>query len=248
MSKVALIDADMVAYRCAASAEEDPLEIALERADSLVDRIIMDIGASVAELYLTGSNNFRYDINPQYKAQRTDKPRPKWLQDVREHLVIGWGARVTDGNEADDELGICQCTGNGDTVIVTNDKDLLMIPGEHYNPISLVKRTISPHEGLQNFYFQMIMGDSSDNILGFDYKARSKVPKFLEPIISKLMELQTEQEMHEFVCDLYSEHAYSWADDWYKRYEMNAHCLWIQRKVGDKWQSPNENNQDLNQD
>lgn len=228
--KTCLLDADMVAYRCAASANEEPLDIALERADSLIDRIMSDTGSHTLEAWLTGSNNFREVINPQYKANRKDKPRPIWLQDTREHIVTGWGARVSDGNEADDELGISQCAGDGNTVIVSNDKDMLMIPGEHYNPITMVRSTISPRQGMLNFYFQMIMGDSSDNIFGFDGKARQKVPKFLEPTISMLMECKDEYEMDEYVFDLYG--------DRQDQYEMNAQCLWIQRKTGDKWQRP----------
>lgn len=231
--KTAIIDGDMIAYRCAASCEEEPLDIALERADSLIERILYETGSGAQEMYLTGSNNFRYDINPLYKADRKDKPRPKWLQDVREHLVVGWGARVSDGNEADDEMGISQCQGDGNTVIVTNDKDLLMIPGHHFNPVTGEHRVISPHQGMQNFYFQMIMGDTSDNIFGFDGKKRSKVPKFLEPTIALLMDCKDEREMYEFVLNLYDE-----ANPYETQFYMNADCLWIQRKNGDKWQEP----------
>jgi hypothetical protein len=188
-----------------------------------------ETGAGVQECYLTGSNNFRYDINPAYKADRKDKPRPRWLQDVRTHLVVGWGARVSDGNEADDEMGISQCAGDGNTVICTNDKDLLMIPGHHFDPVKGIHRIISPHEGMQNFYYQMIMGDTSDNIFGFDGKKRSKVPKFLEPTISMLMEQETYEDMDSFVCGLYTDHGT------FSSYEINAACLWIQRKVNDQW-------------
>lgn len=243
MSKTAIIDGDMVAYRCAASCEEEPLDIALERADSLVERIMYETGASVQEMYLTGSNNFRYDINPNYKADRKDKPRPKWLQDVREHLVVGWHARVSDGNEADDEMGISQCAGDGNTVICSNDKDMLMVPGHHFNPVTGEHRVISPHQGMQNFYFQMIMGDPSDNIFGYDGKKRSKVPKFLEPMISILMSCETPKEMDDYVTGLYIEH------DQQQYYHINAACLWIQRKVNDNWQDHvNVKTQHLNQD
>lgn len=233
----------MVAYRCAASCEEEPLEIALERADSLIERIMYETGASSQECYLTGSNNFRYDINPMYKADRKDKPRPKWLQDVREHLVVGWGARVSDGNEADDEMGISQCASD-DSVICTNDKDLLMIPGQHFNPVTGEHRVVSPHQGMQNFYFQMIMGDPSDNIFGYDGKKRSKVPKFLEPTISMLMEMQTEWDMYGYVWNLYDSYLnYNEVPnlDTDAVFKMNAQCLWIWRKQGDMWQEPKEN-------
>lgn len=237
---IALIDADTVTYRCAASAENDPLDIALERADSLIERILYETGSQVAELWLTGSNNFRYDINPQYKANRKNKPRPKWLEPLREHLVIGWGAKVSDGNEADDELGISQCSTSDDTVICGNDKDLLTIPGQHFNFVTGVHRIISPHEGLQNFYFQMIMGDTSDNIFGFDGKARSKVPNFLKPMVDEFLSLQTEIEMAEYVYKLYQEHdpVSENGDYGHDCYITNAHCLYIWKKQNDKWKQP----------
>ncbi len=232
---IALIDADTVTYRCAASAENDPLDVSLERADRLIERIIYETGAQVAELWLTGSNNFRYEINPQYKANRKNKPRPQWLEPTREHLVLGWGARVTDGNEADDELGISQCTTEDDTIICGNDKDLLTIPGQHFNFVTGVRRIISPHEGLQNFYYQMIMGDSSDNIFGFDGKARSKVPQFLQPTIDEFLSFQTEVEMYDFVLDLYFNCNPGDGD---KEFTTNGHCLYIQKAIGDKWRVP----------
>lgn len=236
----ALIDGDIVAYRCAASANEDPLDIALERTDALIERILYEMNSDIYELWLSGDKNFRKDLNPQYKANRKDLVKPQWLEQVKQHMVVGWNARITDGNEADDELGISQATGDGNTIICTIDKDLLQVPGEHFNFVTGIRRTISPLEGLHNLYYQAIMGDSSDNILGYDYKARSKLPKFLEPKIQYLMSLDNELDMYEFVADMYSDSA-SWTDDWRSRLHMNMDCLYIWRKPNDKWRVPNEN-------
>ena len=235
---IALLDGDIIVYRCAASAENDPLEASLERVDYLIDRIMSESSSNSHKAFLTGSSNFRKELNSEYKANRKDLVPPRWLQETREHLVLGWGATVSDGNEADDELGIAQCTADDETIICSIDKDLLQIPGKHFNFVKNEFSTITPHQGLQNFYYQMIMGDSSDNIFGFDGKARRSVPKFLEPTISRLLSCETEYDMYEYICDLYSEQG-SWADDWASKLEMNAHCLYIQKKIGDKWQSPN---------
>lgn len=242
MSKIALIDGDMVCYRCAASAEGEPLDISLERADALIERILYETGSSCSEIWLTGSGNFRYDIYPEYKANRSGKPKPRWLSDTMSHLITGWGARVSDGNEADDELGISQATSEGNTVICTNDKDLLQVPGEHFNPVTGVRHTISPLDGLHNFYFQIIMGDTSDNIKGYDGIARAKVPKFLEDRVSYLMALENEYDMYDFTSDLYADHKRE------EHYLTTAQCLYIQRKPGDMWHVPNDKPHDLNQD
>ena len=232
---IALIDADIIAYRCAASAENEPLYIAQERADALIERIMFETGAGSSKLFLTGSGNFRHDINPEYKANRKDKPKPRWLQELREHLVMGWAATISEGNEADDELGIAQCTTTGGTVICSIDKDLLMIPGNHYNFVKNEHKTVSSLEGQKMFYYQLIMGDTSDNIFGFDGKARSKVPKFLEPRIDYLLSLDNQYDMFEYTLNLYGG---SVDEPLLEVYEINAHCLYIWQKQNDKWQPP----------
>ena len=125
-----LIDCDIVAYRNACTCEEDETpDICLFRVDEMMERIITSVGASSFTGYLSGGNNFRKTIDPQYKANRLGKPKPKWLETCREHLVTKWNAVVTDGIEADDALGIAQ---REDTIICSLDKDLLQIPGNHY--------------------------------------------------------------------------------------------------------------------
>ena len=73
----ALIDGDIVAYRCAAASENEPKEVALLRANDLVCRILEETDSEKHIVYLTGSNNFRYHYNPEYKANRKDTPRPR---------------------------------------------------------------------------------------------------------------------------------------------------------------------------
>jgi len=232
---ISLVDGDIITYRCAASAENEPLSIAQERADALIERIMFETGSGSCRVFLTGTGNFRYDINPEYKANRKDKPKPRWLQELREHLVLGWGATISEGNEADDELGIAQVTSTENTVIASIDKDLLMIPGNHYNFVKNEHKTVSYLEGQKMFYYQLIMGDSSDNIFGFDGKARTKVPKFLEPRIAYLLSLDNEYDMFEYTLDLYGgagdEHVLA-------NYMMNAHCLYIWQKQNDQWRPP----------
>src|SRR3990167_8411725 len=103
---IALIDADLVAYRCAASTEKNDADIAMIRASRLLTDIITIVDASEIKLYLSGSTNFRKEIYSAYKANRDKLVRPMFLQPVREYLVKEWGAEVSDGYEADDALGI----------------------------------------------------------------------------------------------------------------------------------------------
>ncbi len=109
----ALVDGDLVCYRCAASCEKqgiliEPLEVAIYRTDELMRRILYEVNAVTYQVFLTGSNNFRLKYNPEYKANRKNMKRPEWLEQCREHLVVQWGAQVSDECEADDLLSIAQ--------------------------------------------------------------------------------------------------------------------------------------------
>jgi DNA polymerase-1 len=235
--RTALIDADIVAYRCAASCQKqgitaEPVEVAIFRVNDLMTRILHETGAPDYAAFLTGSNNFRYTYNPTYKANRKDTPKPEWLEQCREFLVTEWKASVTDGHEADDELAIAQTKNPEHTIICTIDKDLLQVPGQHYNFVKQEFKTVSPKEGLFNFYWQFIMGDKSDNILGFDGFARQTIPKKLEPLYEEMQHaslMGEEIDVFDIVRDRYS-------DD--ERLLMNGICLWMQREYGQIWKFP----------
>lgn len=160
---IALIDGDLVAYRCAASAEKDDADIAMIRANRTLQDMVSVTGANDIKLFLSGSRNFRYDLFADYKANRKDMVRPRHLEFVREFLVIKWGANVTDGYEADDAIGI---NASSETIVCSIDKDLKQIPGIHYNFVNGEYSEVSVNEGWRNFYKQLLTGDRADNIPG----------------------------------------------------------------------------------
>lgn len=222
---ISLIDADIVAYRCAAVCEGEPIEIAKIRCYELMQRIINDTESAQYQAFLTGDSNFRNKIYPEYKAHRKTIPKPKHLNDLREYLVVFWGATVTDGYEADDALGMCQIVenSNSNSIICTIDKDLLMIPGNHYNFVKQEFKVVNELEGLQAFYRQMLIGDTSDNIFGVNGIGKVKAAKIIDSLTS-------ENEMIEVVKSLYEDN---------NRYLVNADCLWIWRKEGEKYSDRN---------
>lgn len=193
----------------------------------MMQRILDETIASGYRAFLSGSENFRYSIDPTYKANRVDVPRPIYLQPIREHLVTQWNAEISDGIEADDSLGIAQTT---ETIICSLDKDLLTIPGEHYNWVKQEFKYIDAHQGWVNFYTQLVLGDRSDNVKGYDGKMRQVVPKFLQPIIEDIERSESPREMFKVVSDIYE----LGADAMYR----NAQLLYIQRKEGDKFVVP----------
>ena len=129
-------------------------------------------------------------------------------------------------------MAIAQTRSPDTSIICTIDKDLLQVPGKHYNFVKQEFRTISPKEGLFNFYWQFIMGDSSDNIKGFDGIARKEIPKKLDYLYQEIQhasQMGTELDVFDIVRSSYN-------DD--TRLLMNGICLWMQRESEQIWRFP----------
>lgn len=211
MNTIALIDADIVAYRTAASCEPsqkraaelgipfeelavEPLNVAIQRADELMYRILNTTQSQEYRAFISGGDNFRYTIYPEYKANREGKRRPTHLEAVKNFLIEEWKAEVTCGYEADDAIGI-HCTPN--SIICSIDKDLLQIPGMHYNFVKDEFEDIVPSVALRNYYKLLLMGDRSDNIPG--------VSGIGEVKSEKLLIGRTIQEMEQIIEDYYDD-------------------------------------------
>lgn len=186
---IALIDGDILLYRIGYTTQEDSEGIAKVRVDDLIDSILLETGAKEFEVWLSDKteNGFRFGLYPQYKANRT-QPRPTHYELLKEHLVVEWGARIALGMEADDALGITQTNGYKgwfETVICSIDKDLLQIPGQHYNFVKKEWQTLTPWEGKQWHYQQILIGDTVDNIRGCKGIGPVKAGKAILPIRSE---------------------------------------------------------------
>ena len=216
----ALIDGDIVVYRGAASAEEDDVWIALARADQMIQDIIADTGSTSYNVYLTGTGNFRRDISASYKANRPDN-RPKHWEAVREFLITQHKAIMCNGYEADDEMGVQQDKETMSTVICSIDKDLLQIPGRHYNFVKKLHSVVSPENGLKFLYMQSLIGDRSDNIFGVAGIGPVKAEKALAELLP--------EEWYDKCRELYN-------DD--ERFHLNMKLLYIWQKPNDSWEPP----------
>ena len=167
----ALIDGDIVARRVASTTVDQPTWIATARADDMMLGILEEINhAYDTEIeyatYLTDSpGNYRRHIYPEYKANRT-QPEPPHNQYLKEYLIDKYGAIVAPEQEADDYLGIYQDKENGTTCICTIDKDLKQIPGIHYNFVTGEWSDVTEEQAEEFFFWQVMAGDSGDNIKG----------------------------------------------------------------------------------
>ena len=213
---IALIDGDIVAFRCATSMPEDGTEGLLRyRIDEMMDTILTEVNADAFKVFLTGTLNFRYKIYPEYKAHRP-KEKPKWVLEAKEYLTQVFNAETAEGQEADDLLGINQTK---DSIICSIDKDLLQVPGKHYNFVRKEFYRITEYESHYNFYKQCLTGDRTDNIKGIDGIGDKKAQKILQG-------LETELEMFNAVREAYS---------FDNEFLINARGLWIRRKPNEDW-------------
>jgi len=230
---IALIDGDIIAYRCSASAQHEPEDVAVLRVDNMMRDILRESESTEYSNFLTGKGNFRYDIYPEYKANRKDKPKPVHLQACRDYMVTKWNAVISEGCEADDLIGIAatDCDDMMAYVICSVDKDLKMIPGHHFNFVTKDRTFVSPLTGMKNFYKQLILGDVSDNIPGYDGKARQKWPKFMQHHHDNIEYCSNAIDMYTYAREIYTNEA--------QNIILNGRLLHIQREVGEIWNPPN---------
>jgi len=136
--------------------------------DNEINKLCAKFDSDNIAIYLTGEGNFRESIavTKPYKGTRTGH-RPYYFSHIREYLVHVCGATVVEGYEADDEVSIQQTKDNLEpTIIVSNDKDLKNTPGYLYSSMKDELYFVSPKYAQYHFWWQMVIGDSVDNIPG----------------------------------------------------------------------------------
>ncbi len=110
-----------------------------------------------------GTNNFRYEIYPMYKFSRADRPKPTYADAALAYVKAFYPYIMEEGCEADDGLAM-RIAEN--TICVSVDKDMLQVPGTHYDPVKDEVKTVSEKEGKWNLFKQVLTGDSGDDIPG----------------------------------------------------------------------------------
>lgn len=205
-----------------------PVEFAYANIKNIMKEILRGARASTYQIYLTGDGNYRDDIATikKYKGNRDASHKPFHFDAIRHYLVEQWGAEVVPFQEADDAMGIAQ--DGEETIICTIDKDLMMIPGYHYNFNKGFTTYMDTGKALNFFYTQLITGDTVDNIQGIKGAGPAKAKKILH-------NLDTEGEYIRAVGLAYACSDY---DDPEAALLENARLLWIRREEGQMWEIP----------
>jgi hypothetical protein len=208
--------------------EPNDKQKSLDGVDWMITNIFKSCDSDDGVVYITGSGNFRNEVavTHKYKGNRDASNRPFWFDDMREFIVDKWGGELVEGEEADDAMGIEQCESPEDsTIICSLDKDMLMIPGQHYNWKKDVFCTVSEDEGLRHFFKQLLTGDRTDNIMGIKGVGDKTADKMMKGVFTYAL-------MTRVIKPAYKRE-FGHAGN--ERLQENADLLWIRRSEGDRY-------------
>jgi|LGOV01.1.fsa_nt_gb DNA polymerase-1 len=180
----ALIDADSFLYKVGFALEEtfeneDGTEYhvvdlinAKDALDGLIDGILFSTDCDDYELWLTGKENFRYQIatdglKDAYKHNRKDSRKPDKFQEMWNYLRTVHKAKLTPFCEADDVVVVKKTEAPDDYLLCAIDKDVLyQTEGRHYNYGKDVFAVVTKEEALHYAYLQTLTGDTTDGYKG----------------------------------------------------------------------------------
>ena len=199
----------------------------------------------------------------EYKGTRKSE-RPYHFKNLVNYVLSLPNIKVAMGGlEADDLILIDHCASDpGTSIVCSRDKDLRQVEGLFYSwecgkqpafgPITIPKLGWLERKdngkvhgvGLKFFYYQMLVGDPVDNIIGAMGVGDVTAYKILK-------DLETEREMYEEVARMYVQ-TYGQEDDpedkehwgdWETKLREMADLLWIVRELdGDgkpvMWRKP----------
>ena len=199
MKKMKLvIDADFLIFQCTEGSYEKENKFANEKVNLKpykirLKQLVKDIEDEVATelvgrikikgeaklLFSDPYSNFRYDLFPDYKKNRSGCDRSELFYELREwaHKKYGYGKML----EADDLYGYYMNTGK--YVGATFDKDCLKgVAGIHFDVYHTHRYIVetSVDEARRFNYLQCLMGDATDGIVGIPRVGEKTAVKLLD--------------------------------------------------------------------
>lgn len=235
------IDSEVVAY---------PLIHYHLRVDAAISRILTLSKCNDYLVCLSGKNNFRYNLATlkPYKGNREKSNPPIYLEEIRTLFKADYNFEMNDNNEAD-ELLVYHSKKNPESVICSSDKDLRTVPGINYNIGTRVLKYISKEEAKRNWYYQILLGDDTDNIPHPYLLGEVKVNKFLDEMPEGLTELEEYNLIKEFYRPYLEakDKDGEYKTKWYSGQDIDeviteiANLLWMEHTPGgeSRWSIPN---------
>lgn len=195
---ILLVDADSLifasCYKKREHKDDDRFYKDIEDSKAKFDEQFMSIVNKLEDMYnvervitFSGSKgNFRKLITPVYKANRKKQELPPLLDEMHQFVKDEYNSVWGFGIETDDIVArywkeLSNEVGRNNVMIVSIDKDYKQFPALIYNYHYKHKEVldISEDEALYNFYEQMIIGDTADNVNYFKGKGKKYAEKYL---------------------------------------------------------------------
>lgn len=199
--------------------------------------------------------NFRYEVAKAkpYKGTRKN-PKPFHFYNILFYLMAEYNVKISrDGMEADDMICIEQMRTEEPTIICSRDKDLRICPGWHFSWECGEQRSVGPTMtdelgwltlqekvdektgkvkdrkvlgyGLAFFYYQMLVGDTADNIPGLPKWGLVKAYKLLAG-------LETKEDFYKAVKTAYKETMGEKAKEYFLE---QGNLLWMIQQKGQRF-------------
>ena len=217
------IDGDILVYQSmwGANSTKD----IKKKLDQTIASIMSELEGSTGKIAIKGSDNFRKEIYPEYKGHRKKElteQEKEFFAYSYDYLQNGWGAIAANGMEADDLLAIWNTEKPG--IIVSIDKDLLQVPGLHFNTRNKEYTNVTEDEGSLLLHTQVLMGDSVDNITGLKGIGKVKAAKVMEgvPVSQHLSAVKS------FWQKTFGR---GWEDD----LQLNMDLIYLKRSMDDRY-------------
>jgi 5'-3' exonuclease len=223
---------------------ERTFEESCKIADDYITNILNITEATNYIGFFGGSSKSRKEIYPEYKANRKDLEPLKNLPQMKTYLGDKWNFVFLLGYEYEtDDFVASFVKQTPNSFIISPDKDLLGLVGNHYNPRKNEWVYVAGSTAENNFWCSMITGDTSDNIKGIPGKGI----KYAENLIKEDEEGTPYQSLilQEYV-NYFGE--YKGIEEFYKNYK----CLKIKNDLDIsmftpiKWELPSIEEQQLN--
>ncbi len=146
-----------------------------------IRRLERDLDADQSIITLSKGITFRHELYDGYKKGRGRKPVGTNV--VKRWLIEEHDAKYKPGIEADDVMGILATNPRiikGEKIIVSQDKDMLTIPGKIYRDGDIVD--VSPAEATRYWLTQTLTGDVTDGYPGCPGMGPVKARKYLDKL------------------------------------------------------------------
>lgn len=221
-----------------------------EDLDSLLKSIMEATKCDEYIIMLNGSDIFRYKLATllPYKGERSNDDKPYYLQIIKDFIKESYIYKEVDYLESDDLLSI-EGYNNSNVVVCSTDKDLRTVPLTNFNIMKWELKIISEKEARYNFYTQLMIGDSTDNIPSPYLLGEKTAERLLKELYDNDA---SDREYYQKVLEEYpkflkaKDKEGNYKTKWYSNqpvenilYEV-ANLLWMKRSLENKleWEAP----------